>query len=169
VRETSRFGECAEKWLFPFVRMVDRITWVVLLAMMTMTMIDVLLRKFTNHSLLGTVELTEMMMVIVVFCSLAQCETKDGHIKIDLLYKRFSPRLRAIVDTVTQFTCFLLFCFMTCALYLQAMDIREWQEVTMDLRMPVYPFVFIACFGCALLALVLLFKTVAALNEAIES
>ena len=46
---------------------------------------------------------------------------------------------------------------------------KEWGEVTVDLALPVYPFIYIAVVGCALLALVLLIKTLAALSEVIES
>ena len=62
--------------------------------MMLMTMIDVLLRKFTNLSILGTVELTELMMVIVIFGSLAQCEVDGGHIKQEV----FISPLQVVVD-----------------------------------------------------------------------
>jgi TRAP-type C4-dicarboxylate transport system permease small subunit len=159
------FAQGIKSWLFPIVRFVDRITWITLFGMMIMTMTDVLLRKFTNFSILGSVELTELMMVVIVFCSLAQCEADDGHIKVDLIYKRFSPRIRAVLDITTQFLCCVLFCVMAWALYLQAVDMKEWGEVTIDLNWPVYPFVYVASFGCILLALVLFFKFLVALSE----
>jgi len=152
-------------WLFPIVRFVDRITWIALFGMMMMTITDVFLRKFTNFSILGSVELTELMMVIVVFCSLAQCEVDDGNIKVDLIYKRFSPRIRTVLDFVTQLLSCVLFGIMAWALYLQAVDMKEWGEVTIDLNWPVYPFVYIASFGCILLALVLFVKSLMILSE----
>jgi TRAP-type C4-dicarboxylate transport system permease small subunit len=133
--------------------------------MMLMTMTDVLLRKFTNYSILGTVELTELMMVIVIFCSLAQCEVNDGHIKVDLVFKRFRPRMRLVVDTITQFLCFALFSLMAWAMYRHAVNVKEWGEITFDLGFPLYPFVYVASFGCLLLALVLLFKTLVVLHK----
>ncbi|MBW1848168.1 MAG: TRAP transporter small permease [Deltaproteobacteria bacterium] len=163
------FNRAAESRFFPVVRFVDRITWVVLFIMMLMTMTDVFLRKFSNLSILGTVELTELMMIIIVFCSLAQCQANDGHIKVDLVLKRFSPRLQSIFDVITQFICFALFSTMTYAIWRHANSMKGWGEITVDLALPVYPFIYIAVVGCALLALVLLIKTLVALSEVIES
>ena len=163
------FNRAAESCFLPVVRFVDRITWVVLFIMMLMTMTDVFLRKFSNLSILGTVELTELMMIIIVFCSLAQCQANDGHIKVDLVLKRLSPRLQSIFDVITQFICFALFSTMTYAIWRHANSMKEWGEITVDLALPVYPFIYIAVVGCALLALVLLIKTLAALSEVIQS
>ena len=58
---------------------------------------------------------------------------------------------------------------MAWALYRHAVDIKEWGEVTFDLGLPLYPFEYIASFGCALLALVLLFKSFIALSKVVTS
>ena len=167
--EMHRFTRGLEARFYPVVRFVDRITWVVLFMMMLMTMADVFLRKFSNQSILGTVELTELMMIVVVFCSLAECQTGDGHIKVDLVLKRFSPRVQSIFDVFTQFTCFALFSLMTGAIWRHARSMREWGEVTVDLSLPLYPFIYVAVVGCALLALVLLIKALVALSEVMAS
>ena len=154
--------------LYPVTRFMDRITWVILFFMMMMTMIDVLLRKLFNASILGTVEMTEMSMAVVVFFALAECQVHDGHIKVDLVLKKCSPRVQALCDVFTQLVCFLLFCFMTVALFRHAESMRGWGEVTLDLAMPVYPFVYAAALGTGLLALVLLVKGLVAFSEAFE-
>lgn len=157
------------KGLYSVTRFINRITWVVLFFMMMMTMIDVFLRKFFNTSILGTVEMTEMSMAVVVFFALAECQVHDGHIKVDLVLKRLSPRVQALCDVFTQFVCFLLFCFMTVALFRYAERMQAWGEVTLDLAMPVYPFVYLAALGTGLLALVLLVKALVALSEVLGS
>jgi TRAP-type C4-dicarboxylate transport system permease small subunit len=164
----KQFINTIERWYYPVVRFFDRLTWVVLFVMMSLTMADVLLRKIVNHSILGTVELTELMLVLVVFCSLAKCQVDDGHIKIDFIMRNFSQKTQKLVDVFTQFSCFVLFLFMTYGTYRYAVDMREWEEVTLDLGIKVYPFVYLLCFGCALLALVLLLKSLKALSEVAE-
>lgn len=152
--------------LYRIAALLDRISWVVLFVMMVMTMVDVFLRKFTNITIIGCGEMTEMMMAVVVFCSLAQCQVNDGHIQIDLIMGRCSPRVQALVDTLTQFFCFILFCLITVSTFRHGIEIWEWQEVSIDLAIPIYPFIFIAAFGCALLALILLIKTITRFSEA---
>jgi TRAP-type transport system small permease protein len=158
-----------ESRFYLMVRFMDRITWVVLFIMMLMTITDVLLRKCSNLSILGTVELTELMMIIIVFSSLAECQVHDGHIKVDLVLKRFSPRVQSIFDVFTQFICFALFSMMSWAIWRNANRMKEWGEVTIDLALPVYPFVYVAVIGCALLAFVLLIKALVALSMAMQS
>lgn len=157
-----------ENYYYPVVRFFDRITWGVLFVMMTLTMADVILRKLANHSILGTVELTELMLVLVVFCSLAKCQADDGHIKIDFIMRNFGQRTQKTVELFTQFLCFVLFLFMTYGTYRHAVDMREWEEITLDLGIKVYPFVYVVSLGCALLAIVLLLKSLKALCEVLE-
>ncbi len=155
--------------LFWVTRFVDRISWVMLFFLMLMTTIQVILRKFTHHAILGTVEMTELAMAFIVFCSLAECQVHEGHIKVDLILSRFSPRVQACFDVFTQGACFGVFSFMTWALFSQAEVLKRAGEVTMDLSIPVYPFVYVAAFGCVLLALVLLAKSLRALILCLEA
>lgn len=164
----KQFVTGMEAWYYPVVRFFDRLTWVVLFLMMSLTMADVLVRKLINHSILGTVELTELMLVVVVFCSLAKCQVDEGHIKIDFIMRKFSGRTQKLIDVFTQFACFLLFLLMTCGTYRYAVEMMEWEEVTLDLGIKVYPFVFLLCLGSGLLALVLLLKSLKALSEVSE-
>ena len=151
--------------LLSFAAGLDRISWVVLFVMMVMTVVDVLLRKFTNMTIIGCGEMTEMMMAVVVFCSLAQCQVTDSHIRIDLIIGRCTPKVQLLADTLTQSLCFLLFCLIAVSTFKHGLEIREWQEVSIDLAIPIYPFVFIAAFGSALLALILLTRTLNCLSE----
>jgi len=58
-----------ERRLHPVVQFIDKLSWIMLFALMTITALDLFLRNFTNMSILGSVELTELMMVIIVFFS----------------------------------------------------------------------------------------------------
>ena len=159
----------AEKKLYPLVKFIDYFSWITLFAMMAITITDVFLRKFTNTSILGTVELTEFMMVIVVFCSIAQCEVDDGHIRVELIMDKFGPRFRAYADIFTQTLCSVLFALMSLSIYHHAINMQSSGEVTMDLGLPMYPFVYIALFGCIVMTLVLLSKTISIILKAIKS
>jgi len=81
---------------------------------------------------------------------------------------RVQPKVQALVDTLTQFLCFVLFCLVAWSTFKHGIEIRQWQEVSIDLAIPLYPFVFIAAFGSAMLALILLTKTITSLSEAMK-
>lgn len=152
--------------LLPVLRLAGHLARAALVAMMLLTVADVLLRKFTGRSILGAGEITEMLMVVMVFGALALCEAEDGHIRIDFAMKAVGPRARFLLDAVTQLLSGLLFGAMAWAAFRRASGLRQWREVTVDLGMPLYPFVYIAAAGCALTAVVLLRKSLAALLDA---
>jgi TRAP-type C4-dicarboxylate transport system permease small subunit len=137
--------------------------------MMVLTIADVVLRKTISRSILGTVELSEFMMVILVFFGLAQTEITNGHVKVDLVMRRFGDRVQGVVDAITQFICFLLFGAATWATLVYSSAMRASKEVTQDLWIPKYPFIYVVAVGWALLGLVLFINFLMALGKVLRS
>ena len=125
---------------------------------MLLTIADVFLRKVFSRSILGTVEVTEFMLVILIFFSLAQAEILNRHVKMDLVMQRFGDRTQGLVDMITQLACFILSGLITWSTLLYSETMRASREVTQDLWIPVYPFVYIVAVGCAIFSLTLLIK-----------
>ncbi|UCE33630.1 MAG: TRAP transporter small permease [Deltaproteobacteria bacterium] len=158
-----------ELWVNPISKIVNRIAYGVLFFMMLLTIADVFLRKVFSSSILGTVEVTEFMLLILVFFALAQTEVLNGHVKVDLVMGRFSERSQAMVDAITQLACFFLFGLFTWSALVYSGKMREAVEVSQDLWLPIFPFVYVVAAGCALLSLVLLTKFFMALVKIIKS
>ncbi len=148
-----------ESWVYPISKIVNRIASGVLFFMMLLTIADVFLRKVFSQSILGTVEVTEFMMLILLFFAVTQTEILDGHVKVDLIMSRFGERTQAMTDMITQFVCFLLFGLFTWSTLVYAEKMRASGEVSQDLWLPVYPFIYVVALGCALLAFSLLIKS----------
>ena len=153
----------------PITAAGQTVSRVVLFLMMLLTMADVLMRKLLDNSILGTVELTELMMILLIFLSLAHTEFLGGHVKVDILVSRLGPGTRARIDAATQLLCSILFGLMTWAALAYAAGQRVSGEVTQDLWLPIWPFIYILALGCALLCLTLLLKFLTALLEAVKS
>ena len=152
-----------ESVVVPVSRFFDKISWAVLFAMMMLTVVDVLMRKLFAKSVLGTVEITELMMVVVIFLAFTQTELENGHIRIDLVMSRFSKRVQAFFDLLTNTACTVLFVIMTVATYRYAIDMMVSGEVTMTLKIPIYPFDFVVVVGYSCITLALICKSLAAL------
>lgn len=144
---------------------MNRVASIILFLMMILTVTDVIGRKLFSHSVTGAVELTEFMLVILVFFSLARCEAKDGHVKVDLIMSQFGGRVQAAVDMVTQFVGFLLCGLITWSTVIYAGKMCASGEVSQDLWIPKYPFVYVVALGCGVLALTLLIKFLIALKK----
>ena len=164
----SQLQQGFESWVYPISRVMNRAASVALFCMMFLTIADVFLRKVFSWSILGTVEVTEFLLLILVFFALAQTEVLNGHVKVDLVMGRFSERIQAIVDMITQVICFLLFGLFTSSALVYSEKMREAAEVSQDLWIPKYPFVYVVVAGCAILSLALLIKFLMALVKIIK-
>ena len=154
-----------QAWVYPISRIVNAAAMVILFLMMVLSITDVFLRKVFSHSILGTVEVTEFMMLAVVFFGLAHTEVLNGHIKVDLFMGRLDSHIQGSVDAATQFICFLLAGLIAWAAGTYSEELRNSGEVSQDLWIPIYPFLYVVMIGYALLACVLLTKCFIAVKK----
>lgn len=61
-----------------------------LFAMMLLTFADVMARKFLPSSIIGAVELTELLMLVMIYCALPLASLAGEHIAFDL-FDRLLP------------------------------------------------------------------------------
>jgi TRAP-type C4-dicarboxylate transport system permease small subunit len=113
--------------------------------------------------------MTEFLLVFVIFLALAITEIMNGHVKVDLVMNRFGERTQGIMDMITQLICFILAVVITWATLIYSEKMRLSQEVSQDLWLPVFPVIYVVALGCALLALTLLIKFIAASIKVVKS
>ncbi len=58
---------------------------IVLLALMALTLADVVGRYWLNAPIIGSFEVTEMMLAALVFCALPMVGARGEHVSVDLL------------------------------------------------------------------------------------
>ena len=92
--------------------------------MMLLTVTDVFLRWVFNSPITGTTEITEFMMVIVVFPALAYCALSRRHIQVDLLVSHLPPRVQIIIDVLTLLIALGIYVIITWQTFLESMDVR---------------------------------------------
>jgi len=76
-----------------------------LFAIMALTFFDVLGRKLLDRSITGSLELTELLMVVVIFAGLPLVSARGEHVEFDSLDALLPPRVRKV-----QAVCVHLFC-----------------------------------------------------------
>lgn len=133
---------------------INRIGVGFLAVMMFMTGIDVVMRYIFNRPISGAYELTELMMVILVFFGLAYTQIKKEHVAVDLVFNRFAPKMKTISSCVSYFLCLSLFVVMTWQSIKQVQS--KWNSglVTGTLGIPLWPFYLITAVGCLVMCLV---------------
>ena len=66
---------------------------VLLFCMMSVTFVDVVLRYIFNAPLRGSFEVTELMLVVLIFAALPLVSRREEHVVMDFLDRYIGPRL----------------------------------------------------------------------------
>lgn len=139
-----------------------------LVLMMLLTVSDVLMRSVFKQPILDSPQLTQYLMVCVVFFGLAWCAAKGRHIKVDLVVSRFPARVQAIFDSTTYFLGLVVCSIMTWRSFLESLVAHRYHSATTVLEVPSYPFHFILTFGITILCLVMLIQLIQHLYKAVK-
>ena len=74
---------------------------IILFALMFYVTAEVLMRYVFNRPLPGHLELTQLLIAPAVFLALSWLQARRGHVGMDLLHEKLSPRGRAAADCLT--------------------------------------------------------------------
>lgn len=88
-------------------RVIGRLVMYLIFAMMGVLLFSSGSRTFFNTSHIWVVETAQFMLAAYYLLGGAYSLQLDSHVRMDLLYSRWSPRTRALVDALT--ICFLIF------------------------------------------------------------
>jgi TRAP-type C4-dicarboxylate transport system permease small subunit len=164
----TRAGVSLEKAVFPLSRFLLVVGQIALVMMVGLTVTDVFLRYVFNRPILGSYELTEFMMAILVFSTIGYTMAVKGHVVVDLVFSQLPQRARDILECVTSFIAFILFAIVGWRNALQAVTAWQRNDVTAELFIPISPFVLFVAIGIAVLSLVLFVQFVQSLAKAIK-
>jgi TRAP-type C4-dicarboxylate transport system permease small subunit len=154
------------------VRAVNRwlhfIAGLMLIAIMLMTMVDVIGRTAFNSPFRGTVELTQMAMVVVVYLGLGYAAHEDDHISVDVVDSQIGPRMRLAVAVFTGSFGAVVIGLLTWNLYRFAGRLDVGGYTTAVLRIPQGPVALVAVVGGVMLVLALIGTAALALRSLLK-
>jgi TRAP-type C4-dicarboxylate transport system permease small subunit len=129
-----------------------------LMAMMLITVVDVVGRYALQRPLPGAYELVELMLAIIIFMALPLVCLKDENITVTILIENFSDRVRQIHAGVVSLLCAGVLLIVAWRLYGHAAQLASYGDVTMFLRMPKgpigYTMAVLSALGAAALVIV---------------
>lgn len=125
----------------------------VLFLMMLLTTADVASRYIFNSPILGALEITEFMVVTVVFCFLGLTQQEKGHVSVDLVKGNLPIRPRRLVDFLNRLAGLAILGLITWKTLERAIELMHMDEYSGTLHIPVAPFVFLVALGCSAMCL----------------
>ena len=132
----------------------SRITGVVIMAMMLLTATDVIGRYVFNSPIQGSYEITEFMLVAVVFLGIAYVQLVKGHVKVEVATSWLPQRAQLALDIFAYFIGLVMFSLITWQSGIYAWDAFVTKEYTWGLlQLPLWPAKSFVTIGCAFLAI----------------
>ena len=142
----------------------------VLVAMMMLTVADVVGRYFFSRPIKGTWELVGLLLICAGTWGLAYCQAQKAHISITIMQGLFSRRAWAVLSAVA------------CLIGLCGFFLISWQSfllakkyylltrgnVTDTLGLPYAPFILVLSIGAGMMTLALLVDVVRYITEVIR-
>lgn len=126
---------------------------IALFAMMSLTTIDVAGRYLFNSPIMGAFELTEYLILILIFSFLCNAQSNKDHVTVDLFFNKFPKSVRFIANIVNHVACFTLTVLIVWMSFLKALELKEVGEASPNLVIPDYPFALFLVVGCIVLSL----------------
>lgn len=110
-----------------------------LFSIMWLTLFDVTGRKFLNHSVPGGLELTEILMVIVIFGALPLVSWRGEHVVFDSLDHLIPPWIKDIQNRLIELICAATFAGLAWLMMQRALRFAEYGDTTVYLQFSISP------------------------------
>lgn len=149
-------SELLGRLIRPATRIVNGVGSAALGIMMLMNVINVAFRYFFDRPIKGILEITELLMVIIVFFALGYTAMLKGHIVISILTHQLSELAQAIGDSIAYFISLVFCCLIIWQSFVQSQISRQHNDIIGAIDIPVFPFYYVLVLGSALMALVFL-------------
>ena len=156
-----------------FKRVVERISvggavvgcvgWVTLMLLATANGVG---RKFA-YPVPNAIEMGQSLMVAGIFLGVAYVTLHRGHVNIDLLTRRLSPRIQAALDAMVNVVAVIIFGVLT-----WASGVVGWEAYTVRackiaaFMWPIWPFQILLCVGLGMFVLQLVVNAITDVNKA---
>ena len=126
--------------------------------MMLLTFADVVARYLLNWPIRGGFEITELVLLVLIFAGLPLVSHADEHVTMDFIDRILPRRLVGLWIRAMHAICAALMVFVTWQVWIKATRISSYRDTTEVLRIEVGPFVYFMAVMIALTGVVHVFK-----------
>ena len=141
---------------------------IALFAIMSLTFFDVLGRKFANNSIPGSLELTELLMVVVIFGALPLVSERGEHVEFDSLDPYLPMWFRRAQGVLVHILCAVVLMGLAYVMWGMAGQFMLSGETTAQLKILKGPFIYGMSVLCAATGVIHLFLLAQPPTEKVE-
>jgi len=129
-----------------------------LFGMMLLTFADVVCRYLLNKPIRGAFELTELLLLVLIFAGLPLVSHADEHVTMDFIDHVLPAAPLRALERLVHVICAAVMFFLTWQVWIKAGRIASYGDTTDVLRIAVAPFVYFMVAMIALTGLVHVYK-----------
>ena len=133
----------------------------ILLVMMLLTFVDVVARYLFNRPIAGAFEMTELLLLVLIFAGLPLVTYADEHALMDFIDRLLGPRGTAVLERLVQTLCAAVMFLLAWLVWLKADRIWAYRDATDVLRIVYGPFVYFMAVAIGLTGVIHLYKIAA--------
>ncbi len=147
-------------------RILGIISCIALFAMMLVTFIDVLGRYFFASPLPAAYELISLIMPAIIFCALPMVNLTEGHVTIDLLDSMVPKAIQRWQSFLVNLIAAGALAMIAWRLFVLSQDHHEFDGVTDELYLPLWPFSAAMGVLCVIAAITMIVAATNRLSDA---
>ena len=136
------------------------ISFVCVIVMMLMNVVDVIIGYLFSKHILGAYELTQRLLMCAVFTAFAYGQSKKTHINMTIVIAKFPRAVRFVIFTVMSILSVLAAGAMTYAAGVQTGVAISTGYMTEVLYIPLWPFYVVETVAMAIFTLALIYDTI---------
>ena len=129
-----------------------------LACLMLVTFVDVVARYLFNRPIRGAFELTELLLLVLIFAGLPLVSHADEHVTMDFIDRWLGPRGRDRLNRLINLLVAALMFFMAWQVWIRAGRVSSYGDATDVLRILYGPFVYFMAAMVALAGLIHVYK-----------
>jgi tripartite ATP-independent transporter DctM subunit len=137
--------------------------------MMLVTAIDVFMRYFLNMPITGSMEITEILLVVTVVMGIPYAGARHQHITIDTLLARLPERMRLILRHAVTLLGMVLCAVIVWRGYEYSMKLFRMDRTTEVLRLPIAYFSLTVAFAFMLYGIVLIVDLIRNFQQGVDN
>lgn len=138
---------------------------VAIFAMMVLIATDVIGRRFFAFSIMGVDEIVIALMVASVFLAWAYTESKNEHVKVDIIVAHLGGKTRSVLEVINLFVVLGIFSIIIWQTTVYALDAWHIGQTYYTSHLPVFPVRLIVPVGCFFFFLQVLQRLVSSIAE----
>ncbi len=127
-------------------------------ALVTITVVDVGGRYLLNKPLLGAVELSEFLLVILAFGGLAWAERRNAHITVDFFTGMLPAGAQRVLDAFGAVVGIVFWACVGWQALVHAQHVRAANELSLSWHIPTWPFHLAVTAGSAAMLVLLVVR-----------